>query len=280
MYAAVNAWTFPDARTAEEQLSRSAAAGFAGLELVVSADGPLRADTPPSEFRRVARRATELGQRLAGVATGAFWEVNYASPEPAKRQAAYDLTLRLLDQAAAAEAGSVLVVPAVVGKVGEARGQVGYADALARATEALLALRHEAEARAVHLAIENVWNRFLLSPVEAADWIDLLNSPYVGWYLDVGNILAYGYPEDWIATLAGRIVRVHAKDYDLRRPGPAGFSPLGEGSVDWAAVVNGLAAVGYDGPLTYEGGHEPAEMGRRLTNIVAGRPPLAAEVQP
>jgi hexulose-6-phosphate isomerase len=126
----------------------------------------------------------------------------------------------------------------------------------------------------VTIALENVWNRFLLSPVEAADLIDRINSPYVGWYLDTGNVLALGYPEDWIATLAGRIKRVHVKDYDLRQPGAAGFCALGEGSVNWPRVVTALRQVGYDGPLTYEGAGEPEEMQRRLRNIISGRPVL------
>jgi hexulose-6-phosphate isomerase len=272
MYAAVNAWTFPGLRAADEQLEAAAAAGFAGVELVVGAEGPLRPDTPLDEFARLAGRAAELDLRLTGLATGLFWEFNYASPDPCDRQRAYDLTLQMLDRAAAAQADAILVVPAVVGTGDAPRPQVAYADALHRTVAALSKLRHEAEARAVMLAIENVWNRFLLSPLEAADLIDRINSPYVGFYLDTGNVLAYGYPEDWVATLGGRIARVHAKDYDLRRPGLAGFCPLGEGSVNWPAVVQGLAACGYDGPLTYEGGGDPTEVCRRLKNILVGRP--------
>ncbi|MEW6250585.1 MAG: sugar phosphate isomerase/epimerase family protein [Planctomycetota bacterium] len=276
MLAAVNAWTFPKLATAEEQIRAAAAAGFAGIELTVGAQEPLRPDTPPSAFRELARCAAAAGIQITGVATGLFWEYNYAAPDPAGRERARELTLRLLDDAAAAGAGAVLVVPAVVGCWSEPRPQVSYADALHRTLEALDELRFEAEARAITLAVENVWNRFLLSPVEAADLIDRVNSPYVGFYLDTGNTLAFGYPEDWIRTLGGRIVRVHAKDYDLRRPGADGFCPLGEGSVDWAAVMQALAEVGYDGPLTYEGGADPAEMCRRLNNILAGRPARAA----
>ncbi len=273
MLVAVNAWAFAGCSSADEQLAAAAAAGFAGVELVVDAEGLLRPDTPPAELTRLARRAAELHLRLTGLATGLFWQFNYASPDKADRQRAAELTLRMLDQAAAAEAGAILVVPAVVGQAGDAQPRVSYADALHRTRDALSTLRHEAEARAVTIAIENVWNRFLLSPVEAADLIDRVNSPYVGFYLDTGNVLAYGYPEDWIATLAGRIVRVHAKDYDLSRPGPAGFCRLGAGSVNWPAVIRELTACGYDGPLTYEGHDEPADACRRLKDILAGRVP-------
>ncbi|MCK4340229.1 MAG: sugar phosphate isomerase/epimerase [Phycisphaerae bacterium] len=277
MYAAINAWSFPDMISADEQLTRAAAAGFAGLELVISDAGPLRPDTPPAEFARLADRAAELNLRLVGLATDLFWQFNYASPAEADRQRAHEVTLRLLDRAAAARAGALLVVPAVVGKLGEPRPRVSYADALHRTVEALSDLRHEAEARAVTLALENVWNRFLLSPLEAADLIDRINSPYVGFYLDTGNVLAHGYPEDWIATLGGRIARVHAKDYDVNKPGPADFCVLGEGSVNWPAVVNGLRAAGYDGPLTYKGPGEPDDICRRLNNILKGEGEAPAE---
>jgi hexulose-6-phosphate isomerase len=269
MYAAVNAWTFPEADSVDDQLQAAAAAGFQGVELVLGAAEPLQPNTPLSEFTRLAGLAGRLGLRLAGLATGLFWEFNYASPAKADRQRACDLTLQMLDRAAAAQAGAILVVPALVGRSDDARPQVAYADALQRTAEALAELRHEAEARGVAIALENVWNRFLLSPGEAADLIDRINSPYVGFYLDTGNVLAYGYPEDWIATLGGRIARVHAKDYDVSRPGPAGFCPLGQGSVNWPAVIRELRACGYDGPLTYEGTGDPAEACRRLRNILA-----------
>lgn len=269
MYAAINAWIFPDTCLPEQQIAAATAAGFAGLELVVGADGPLRPDTPLDEFRRLADCADAARLQLVGLATGLFWQFNYASPAAADRQRARDLTLQLLDQAAAARAGAVLVVPAVVGKATAASPSVSYADALSRTVDALCELRAEAEARAVTLAIENVWNRFLLSPLEAADLIDRVNSPYVGFYLDTGNVLACGYPEDWITTLGGRIARVHAKDYDLNKPGAAGFCSLGEGSVNWPAVIRALAATGYDGPLTYEGPGDPADVCRRLMRILA-----------
>jgi L-ribulose-5-phosphate 3-epimerase len=146
---------------------------------------------------------------------------------------------------------------------------VGYADALQRTFEALAALRNEAEARQVAIAIENVWNRFLLSPVEFAGLIDRVGSPFVGAYFDVGNVVAFGFPEDWIATLGTRIKRVHAKDYDAAKAGLAGFCPLGEGSVDWPRVTAALREVGYDGPLTYEGGGDPADVLRRLLSILS-----------
>lgn len=270
MYPALNAWTFADDVSPEEQVTATAAAGFAGLELVLGVGGPLGWDTPVRRFAELGAQAAAAGVRIVSLASGFFWECNYGSADETDRQRAADVTRRMLERAAAAGAGAVLVVPAVVGTVDEPRPRSTYADALRRTSEALLTLRHAAEACAVAVAIENVWNRFLLSPVEMCDLVDRVNSPYVGVYFDVGNVLAYGYPQDWIATLGRRIVRVHVKDYDLHRGGQAGFCPLGAGSVDWPAVINALRAVGYEGPLTYEGPGEPAEIRRRLAALLAG----------
>ncbi len=276
VYPAINAWTFADGTSPEEQIAAAAAAGFGGLELVVAEDGPLRWDTPVSTFAELGARAADAGLRIVSLATGFFWQCNYASAEETLRQRAADVTRRMLERAAAAGAGAILVVPAVVGAADEPRPRVAYADALHYTLEALLTLRHTAEEHAVALAVENVWNRFLLSPVEMCDLIDRANSPYVGVYFDVGNVMSYGYPQDWVATLGQRIARVHVKDYDLRRPGEAGFCPLGAGSVEWPAVIAALRAAGYDGPLTYEGPGKPAEVCRRLEAMLA-QPPMAEE---
>jgi hexulose-6-phosphate isomerase len=207
---------------------------------------------------------------LAGLGSGLFMETHYASPEPVARARARELTLRMLDDAAAGGVEAIMVIPAVVGRATEPRPRVGYEDAYQRTFEALCELRLEAEARAVTIGLENAWNRFLLSPLEVAGLLDEIGSPHVGWHLDVGNILPYGYPEDWIAVLGRRIVRVHAKDYDLSKVGPAGFCALGEGSVNWPAVLAALRAAGYAGPLTYEGDVSGTDVSRRLRALLAG----------
>lgn len=275
MFSAVHAGAFADPLP-RAQIVAAAEAGFAGIELVVSETGPLTPETPPSELAALRLTATDRGLRPVGVATGLWFQCNYAAANEALRARAHELTLRLLDQAAAfSPGGSVLVIPAVVGRLTDARPTVAYSDALNRTYDALAALCFEAETRGITLALETVWNRFLLSPVEAAELIDRVNSPAVGMYVDIGNVLAYGYPQDWIATLGRRVARVHAKDYDVNRPGRAGFCGLGEGSVDWPAVLEALRDVDYDGPLTYEGGGDPSTVARRLGNILAGRHPLA-----
>lgn len=278
MYAAINAWTFPAELPPEAQLAEAAQAGFGGVELVVGGESSLQPETPLERFAALGRQARELGMRVHGLATGLFWRTNYGASEAAERQAALELTRRLIDAARAAEATAVLVVPAVVGRWDAPAPQVGYADALNRSYEALVELAEAAEPAGVTLALENVWNRFLLSPLEFAELIDRVNSPYVAAYLDVGNVIAFGYPEDWIDVLGRRIARVHVKDYDVARPGPAGFCALGEGSVAWERVLPALRDAGYTGPLTYEGRGEPREICERLERLLtAYLPPEPGE---
>jgi hexulose-6-phosphate isomerase len=139
---------------------------------------------------------------------------------------------------------TVLLVPAVVNK------KVTYRDAYARSQASIRPLIPEAEKYGVKIAIEEVWNKFLLSPTEFARYIDEFQSPWVGAYFDVGNVVEYGYPEQWIRELGKRILKVHIKEYAK----PKRFDyPLGEGKeIDWPAVRQALIDVGYNGWVTAE----------------------------
>jgi hexulose-6-phosphate isomerase len=129
---------------------------------------------------------------------------------------------------------------------------VDYETAYERSLEAFLSLKSEAEALQVNIGLENVWNKFLLSPMEMRDFIDKIGSPYVGSYLDIGNIVANGYPEHWIKTLGKRIKKVHFKDYRREAGALYGFVDLLAGDVNYPAVTEALASVGYDGWVTAE----------------------------
>ncbi len=139
---------------------------------------------------------------------------------------------------------TVLVVPAVVNR------KVGYRDAYKRSQENIRKLIPDAQASGVKIAIEEVWNKFLLSPVEFAHYIDEFESPWVGAYFDVGNVVEFGYPEEWIRELGKRILKIHIKEYAKEKR----FSyRLGEGrEIDWSAVKGALQDCGYDGWITAE----------------------------
>jgi L-ribulose-5-phosphate 3-epimerase len=161
----------------------------------------------------------------------------------------------------------VLLVPAVV------NAETAYRDALERSQKNVRRLLPLAQELNVIIGIENVWNKFLLSPVEFAAYVDGFKSPFVRAYFDVGNILLYGFPQDWIRTLGKRIVKLHLKDFSFRK-NVAAFVALREGDVNWPAVYKSLAEIGYSGTATCElaSGDEAylREVSRRVDLILSG----------
>ncbi len=148
-------------------------------------------------------------------------------------------------------AETVLLVPAVV------TPEVSYKQAWDRSTVAIRKMIPLAEKLKVVIAVEEVWNKFLLSPLEFATYVDQFKSPWVKAYFDVGNVVLYGYPQDWIRTLGQRIAKVHLKDFSFRnnpqvKKRVADFVNLRDGDIDWKAVHAALGEIGYKGDATVE----------------------------
>lgn len=162
----------------------------------------------------------------------------------------------------------VLLVPGVVNP------ETSYHDAWIRSQKEIRKLIPMAAEAKVVIAIEEVWNKFLLSPMEMATYIDEFKSPWIKAWFDVGNVLLYGYPQDWIRTLGKRIVKVHLKDFK-RKEGGYSWVNLGDGDVDWPAVGQAFADVGYTGSATVEldGGDETylRDVSRRVDRLLLGR---------
>jgi L-ribulose-5-phosphate 3-epimerase len=162
----------------------------------------------------------------------------------------------------------VLLVPAVVDP------QTSYHDAWTRSQREIRKLIPLAEELKVMIGIEEVWNKFLLSPLEMASYIDEFHSPWIKAWFDVGNVLLYGYPQDWIRTLDKRIVKVHLKDFKRKEDGYAWVN-LGEGDVDWAAVRQAFTEIGYAGSAVteLENGDEAylRDVSSRVDRLVLGR---------
>jgi L-ribulose-5-phosphate 3-epimerase len=270
MIKSINGWTFPADLPIAEAARQAKAAGFAALEPTLNAAGELTPTTDEATCRRIGDEIRDAGLQVASLATGLFWQTHYTLPNAADREAALELTLACLDRARWLGTDTLLVVPGMVRHNDRPQQLVcGYADALMQSHRALQQLIPEAERRGVVLALENVWNSFLLSPVELADFVDRLNSPWVGVYLDIGNLLRCGVPEDWIRILGRRIARVHAKDYQVAVGTRLGFVPPGDGDADWPAIMAALREVGYDGPLTLEGRGDLADLAARMDRILA-----------
>ena len=211
------------------------AAGFDGIE-------PM-SHLPPNE---VLDAFAATGLKPASVCCATHWQKPLSDPDPAVRQAGLDGLLQALREAKAYGASSVLLVPAVVNK------KVSYADAYTRSQVEIRKAIPVARELGVKIAIENVWNQFLLSPLEAARYVDEFESPAVGWHFDVGNVITYGFPEQWIRILGKRITKLHIKEYSRTRADKEGRSAGFKaayltGDNDWPAVMAALDEVGYTG---------------------------------
>jgi hexulose-6-phosphate isomerase len=167
----------------------------------------------------------------------------------------------------------VLLVPAVVNP------ETSYKDAWVRSQEQIRKLIPLAEQLKVVIAVEEVWNKFLLSPLEFARYVDEFKSPWVKAYFDVGNVVLYGYPQDWIRTLGKRIVKLHFKDFKFAVQPPlnkrvADFVQLRDGEIDWREIYKALSEIGFSGTGTVElqGGDRAylQEVSRRMDLILSG----------
>ncbi|RJE82616.1 sugar phosphate isomerase/epimerase [Paenibacillus sp. 1011MAR3C5] len=253
MKKGINIWSFRSDRTIQECARIAKQAGFDGLELSLNETGELGLEATDKEVLAIKSMLQDEGLEIAGLATGLYWDYAMTSEDEGKRQKAIDICKKQLELAAAFGVDAILVIPGAVG-VDFIPGSeiVSYDRAYDRALEAIGKLAPHAEAAGVSIAIENVWNKFLLSPLELRGFIDAHNSPFVGSYFDVGNVVHSGYPEQWIRILGHRIKKVHFKDYRRQAGGLHGFVDLLAGDVDYPAVVQALTDIGYKGYATAE----------------------------
>jgi L-ribulose-5-phosphate 3-epimerase len=249
----ISIWSFYGPGTIEDKFRLAKAAGFAGFEPDLSADGPITAKSTAGELGAIRSAAEKQGLQLSGLATGLYWGANPASADPAVRQAAAEILRQQIGTATGLGIDAALVVPGTVG-VDFIPGAevVPYELAWERASAFVRAALPQAEKARVRLCIENVWNKFLLSPREMREFILQFGSEWVGAYFDIGNALATGYPEHWISILGPLIRRVHCKDYRRAVGSVDGFVDLLSGDVNWPAVMAALRAAKYDGWIAAE----------------------------
>jgi L-ribulose-5-phosphate 3-epimerase len=221
----------------------------------------------PAEAEEIKKAAEAAGLRIHSVMNQAHWKFPLSSSDPEVVARSMKGMETSLENARYWGADVVLLVPAVV------NAQTGYREAWQRSERQIRQLIPLAEKHRVRIAVENVWNKFLLSPLEFAQYVDQFNSPWVRAYFDVGNVVLVGFPQDWIRTLGKRIVRVHLKDFRFRNR-LAEFVALGEGDVNWPEVYKALGEIGYQGTATVElpGGDLDylKEVSRRVDRILEG----------
>lgn len=249
----------PETVSTSERFQMAKDAGFERIECPTTRD--------PAEAQKMKDAAAAAGIKIHSVMNMDHWKYPLSSSDPAVVEKSLDGARVSLHNAKLWGADTILLVPAVV------NAETSYRDAYKRSQENIRKLIPLAQELRVIVAIEEVWNKFLLSPLEFARYIDEFESPWIRSYFDVGNVVLYGYPQDWIRTLGPRIAKLHIKDFSWRKL-VAKWVPLGEGDIDWHAIYAALNDIGFKGTATVElpGGDAAylKEVCRRLNGILNG----------
>jgi hexulose-6-phosphate isomerase len=239
---AVQIYMLPKDLSYADRFKLAGDVGFEGVEGQTVED--------PKVAEEIKKASEDSKIPIHSVMNMAHWENPLSSSDPAVVKRSLDGMKTSLHNAKLWGAETVLLVPGIV------NADISYHDAWVRSQKNIRTLIPLAQELKVIIAIEEVWNKFLLSPLEMARYVDEFKSPWVKQYFDVGNVVIFGFPQDWIHTLGKRFVKVHLKDFKVMTHG---FSPfqtefvnLGDGDIDWAAVRKAFADVGYTGWTTTE----------------------------
>jgi len=240
MKKGVNAWIYPSDFTVDKILETSREIGYDGVELNLDEEN---LKLTRRERKEIAERARSLGLELPSLCSGLFWKYNLASPDGSVRKKGIEIIKKGCESAADLGAPVFLVVPAV------AVPEVSYKEMWELSQRSILEAVPVAEEHGILLGIENVWNRFLYSPLEFRSFVEEFNHPNVKVYFDVGNFQLLAFPQQWIRYLSDLIVCVHVKDFQRST---LKFKPLLQGDVPWPEVMRALREIGYDGFLNVE----------------------------
>jgi len=261
----------------ESVLKQAKAAGFDSVELAVPG-AELTFDATEKTCKEIVKLASSIKIELSSVATGVYWSTSLTSSDAGTRKQTVEYTKKLLQIARWLGTDAILVVPGAVDVFFDPKSEhVPYDECYKRSQQSLKACVKTAEKLKVAICLENVWNKFLLSPLEYRDFIDSFQSRFIKSYFDCGNVRLTGFPEHWIRILGRRIGRVHWKDFKFNFygggeegeaagiaagcrkiaagsswAGAYSFCDLGAGDVDWKAVMSALRAVKYDKYVTAE----------------------------
>ena len=242
MKKAVQIYMLPKNLSYADRFKLAGDVGFDGVEAQTIED--------PKVAEEIKKASEDAHVPIHSVMNMAHWENPLSSSDPAVVRKSLDGMKTSLHNARLWGAETVLLVPGVV------TANITYQEAWTRSQKNIRTLIPLAEELHVIICIEEVWNKFLLSPLEMATYVDEFKSPWIRQYFDVGNVVLYGYPQDWIHTLGKRFRKVHLKDFKVLshgfRPFQAEFVNLGDGDIDWAAVRQAFADVGYTGWTTTE----------------------------
>ena len=249
MKQALNAWTVDQSMDMEQTFAAVAKAGFCAIELNMDAPGAphgLSMETTASDYADIRRLSEKYQLPVCSIASSLWWQAGMGNP--AHWDDGQALLYKQIEAARELGAGGILIVP------GGMNDTLSLDATRKNCIDFLRSQREYIEKSGIFVGVENVWNGFFLSPYDMASFIDEVDSPLVGAYLDVGNMLAFSTPEYWIEVLGERIGKVHVKDY--KRNGGLNSGGNGVditcGSADWKKIIPALRKAGYDGYLVGE----------------------------
>jgi L-ribulose-5-phosphate 3-epimerase len=260
IFTSVEYSMLPETASVSERFQIAKDAGFERIECPTTRD--------EGQAQKMKDAAAAAGIEIHSVMNMDHWKYPLSSSDPAVVERSLDGARVSLHNAKLWGADTILLVPGVV------NAETSYREAYKRSQENIRKLIPLAEELKIVIAIEEVWNKFLLSPLEFARYIDEFQSPWIRSYFDVGNVVLYGYPQDWIRTLGPRIAKLHIKDFSWKKL-VAKWVPLGEGDIDWHAIYAALSDIGFKGTATVELPAGDAaylkEVNRRLNAILENR---------
>ena len=247
----------------QESLDLCKDAGYECIELSFREGGPLDINMSESEIKEVHKKCDAAGIEISSIIGGYSDGGNMLSLDPQERKKRSKSVSRIL------EIGNILGVDGMLLHPGQLASEGTYQEAWSGFLEELKELAPAAESHKVAIGVENVWNKFLLSPREMREFVDAVGSEWVGTYLDTANMMAYGYPEQWIRELGNRIKKVHFKDFKRREHK---FVNLLDGDTDWPLLMKEFRSIGYDSYAVHEVGGDREtliDLAERMRKIVA-----------
>lgn len=245
----INRCCFPEKMSLEECIILAKDTGFDGIELLMNEfEEPyleLHLNNTEGELIQIRNLADQYKIDIPSISTNLLWNYPLTDNNEKIRNKGIEIVRGMIDAAYVIGAETILVMPGIVTK------EVPYDIAYNRVLEAAKQLGQYAKSKGIYIGLENVWNKFLLSPLEMKELIEKIDNDFVQVYFDAGNVLAYGYPDQWVSILQNHIISVHVKDYEIAA-GVHGFRQLFEGDMDFYSLVRELKQFNYCGYLTAE----------------------------
>jgi hexulose-6-phosphate isomerase len=252
----INRWAFDSRLDAEKCILLAKKHGFDGIELNLEETGDFSLATDKQDVRRIGEAARKAGLEICSICSLLFWKYPITSGDAKVRDKGISVIRTMIDFAAELGVRTILVVPGMVHAdppLDFGNPPVRYIDAYERARSTIQELAKHARTKKVVIGLENVYyNKFLVTQMEYKRFLEDVGDDHVRLYLDLGNTMICGFPEDWIEYLSSFICQVHVKDHDKNVSGLHGWRNIFQGHINWANVVGALKKMGYDGYLVGE----------------------------